>query len=119
MPPPGLLRLGGELELAGFEVALDDLAFRLANGDIDSGDSLGRTAAEWLLNRGHPAVLGLSTMGATLPAALAIAEHYKQERPGTPIVLGGPGTTGTDVAILERFRFIDAVVRGEGGIPGR
>ena len=33
MPPPGLLRLGGELRRRGLPVALDDLAFRLAAGE--------------------------------------------------------------------------------------
>ena len=121
MPPPGLLRLGGELQAAGFQVGLEDLAFRLANGDMGLPESngaepypLAERCAQLLLARDRPKVLGLSTMGATLPAALAIAKHYRAARPQTPILLGGPGTTGTDEAILQRFPYIDAIVRGEG-----
>ena len=34
MPPPGLLRLGGTLRERGVEVVLEDLAYRLAAGDV-------------------------------------------------------------------------------------
>ncbi len=114
MPPPGLLRLGGEIEAVGHGVLLEDLAFRLAAGELDSEVGLCRSAAECLVARGPVDVLGLSVMGATLPAALAIAKHYRAARPETPILLGGPGTTGTDRGLIERFPFVDGIVRGEG-----
>jgi hypothetical protein len=114
MPPPGLLRLGGALRgTAGLELALEDLAFRLAAGDLPAGDRLADGAAELLL--GHaPDALGLSVMGATLPAALAIAERVRARSPKTRILLGGPGTTGIDAELVARFGCVDAVVRGEG-----
>ncbi|MDF1836534.1 MAG: radical SAM protein [Planctomycetota bacterium] len=114
MPAPGLLRLGGEMEGVGHHVLLEDLAFRLAKGELDPGEGLCRSAAECLIARGPVDMLGLSVMGATLPAALAIAQHYKNAFPRTPILLGGPGTTGTDRGLLERFSQVDGVVRGEG-----
>jgi len=117
MPPPGLLRLAGAVRAAepgaASDVALEDLAYRLAAGDLPSGDGLCAAAAELLLARA-PDLLGLSTMGATLPAALAIAARVRAERPATRIVLGGPGATGIDAALLARFDAVDAVVRGEG-----
>ncbi|MCA9000510.1 MAG: B12-binding domain-containing radical SAM protein [Planctomycetes bacterium] len=114
MPPPGLLRLGGEMEIAGHEVLLEDLAFRLAAGEIPGDEGLCRESARLLSNRGPVDFLGLSVMGATLPAAIAIAKHYRHAHPETPIWIGGPGTTGTDQALLERFDWVDGVVRGEG-----
>lgn len=113
MPPPGLLRLGGALRAAGFDVALEDLAFRLAEATLPADDRLADASAAWLLRAGPPQVLGLSVMGATVPIALAIAERVKRVAPRTWILLGGPGTTGIDVALLERFAAIDVVVRGE------
>jgi tRNA A37 methylthiotransferase MiaB len=118
MPPPGLLRLGGFVREAGFEVHLEDLAFRFANGELPATDELGLASAEFLLecmeqSRG-PWALGLSTMGATLPIALVIARIVRERIPNLPILLGGPGTTGSDESILERFPFVDAIVRGEG-----
>ena len=114
MPPPGLLRLGGALEAAGHEPLLEDLAFRQAEGSLGSGDHIFQKAAELLDAQGPIDMLGLSVMGATLPAALLIAEQFRALKPTTPIVLGGPGASAIDVALLERFKAIDVVVRGEG-----
>ncbi|MBI1381926.1 MAG: radical SAM protein [Planctomycetaceae bacterium] len=114
MPPPGLLRLGAWLARDGWSVALDDLAHRLARGDLPAGDGLVDAAAERLLAGAVPWVLGLSVMGATLPAALGILERVRALAPSVVTLLGGPGTTGIDGALLERFPFLDGVVRGEG-----
>jgi radical SAM superfamily enzyme YgiQ (UPF0313 family) len=117
MPPPGLLRLGGALERAGVGVALEDLAFRLAEGTLAGDDHLADDAAALLLADGGPRLfLGLSCMGATLPAALAIAQRVRARRADLVIVLGGPGTTSIESALVERFPFVDAVVRGEGEV---
>jgi len=115
MPPPGLLRLGGKLRACGVDVRLEDLAFRLASGALANRGDLADGCAEHLL-AAAPDVLGLSVMGATLPIALLIAERFRAGAPGVPILLGGPGTTGVAEAVLERFPFIDVVVRGEGEV---
>jgi hypothetical protein len=114
MPPPGLLRLGGELARQGIAVELEDLALRLARGELANGSLMCESAARLLLRRGDHEVIGLSVMGATLPAALEITRRLRDLRPGVKLLLGGPGTTGCDRAILERFPWVDAVVRGEG-----
>ncbi len=116
MPPPGLLRLGGALRAAGIDVELDDLAHRLAAGEIPEGDELADGAARWLARGGAPGILGLSVMGATLPIALAILEILRPLMPRTLFVLGGPGVHGTDKRVLARFPQVDAIVRGEGEI---
>jgi hypothetical protein len=113
MPPPGLLRLAGELLRRDLPIELEDLALRRARGELAAGSLMCESAARLILRRGDFDVVGLSVMGATLPAALVIAGRLKDLRPGLRVVLGGPGTTGTDGAILERFPAIDAVVRGE------
>ncbi|WP_145196392.1 B12-binding domain-containing radical SAM protein [Planctomycetes bacterium Poly30] len=116
MPPPGLLRLGGALRDAGHQPALEDLAHRLATGAIAGGEELAVSAAKYLLPRGQPDLFGLSVMGATLPIALEIARELRPLWPGVPFVLGGPGVNGTDHWILERFPWIDGIVRGEGEV---
>ncbi len=114
MPPPGLLRLGGELERQGIEVELEDLAWCLAAGKLE-GDLI-EACAQHLAGRGTFSVVGFSVMGATLPAALAIAADLRALSPATRIILGGPGTTGIDRELLTRFPVLDAVVRGEGEV---
>lgn len=114
MPPPGLLRLGGELERSGVDVALEDLAHRLSAGDLPDDDRLADAACEWIVTRGEFDVIGFSVMGATLPIALAILERVRARNGAVALWLGGPGTTGVDRALLARFPYIDAVVRGEG-----
>jgi radical SAM superfamily enzyme YgiQ (UPF0313 family) len=120
MPPPGLLRLGGWLRDAGIEVRLEDLAFRLAAGELPASDELGLASAELLVERMDKAMgpwaLGLSTMGATLPIALVIARHVRRLCPGVPILLGGPGICGCDERVLHDYADIDAIVRGEGEV---
>ena len=115
MPPPGLLRLGGFLRARGFEVVLDDLAYRLGAGDLPGDDRLAEAAAAWIGRSLTPGtVLGLSTMGATMPIALRIAEHVREAFPGVPILFGGPGVQGVDEALVARFECVDGVLRGEG-----
>ncbi|MCP3916353.1 MAG: radical SAM protein [bacterium] len=113
MPPPGLLRLGGALLRHGIAVRLDDLAYRQASGELPADDGLARTAAQRLLSGATPDVIGLSVMGATLPIALAILREVRCRAPHARLLLGGPGIGGVDVAVLERFAWVDAIVRGE------
>lgn len=119
MPPPGLLRLGGALLAHGVAVELDDLAHALAAGELPAGDALAEAACERLRAHGDVALLGLSVMGATVPIALAILARVRERAPHVRIALGGPGTTGVDVTLLERFSCIDFVVRGEGEVTLR
>ncbi len=114
MPPPGLLALGAALREADFDVRLEDLAFAQAKGELIADEQLAASAAARLAALEPELALGLSVMGATLPAALLIAAEIKRQRPDLPVLLGGPGTTGCDVVLLERFPQIDAIVRGEG-----
>ncbi len=114
MPPPGLLRLGGELLRSRIDVALLDLAHELGAGVIPHDETLADAACERILTRGEFDAVGLSVMGATLPIALLILERVKLARPRTATWLGGPGTTGIDVRLIERFPFVDAIARGEG-----
>ncbi|MBK7643281.1 MAG: B12-binding domain-containing radical SAM protein [Planctomycetes bacterium] len=116
MPPPGVLRLGGALERAGVAVELDDLAYRMAAGELPANDGLADAAAARLLEahaRERCAAIGLSVMGATLPIALAILERLRRADARLSLWIGGPGTTGVERALLERFFFVDVVARGE------
>ncbi|MEL6428353.1 MAG: radical SAM protein [Planctomycetota bacterium] len=126
MPPPGLLRLGAAARDAGIDVALDDLSYRLGAGELGTGEppndaSLADRCARHLAARcagadGAELLVGLSTMGATLPIALATLERLRPLLPGARFVLGGPGVHGVEERLIERFAAVDVVVRGEAEI---
>lgn len=117
MPPPGVLRLGGSLRAEGWDVRLMDLAHELAAGHLGSECVLNEeslsAAADRILGE-EPDVVGLSTMGATLPAALVITRLLRERAPHLHLHLGGPGIGEVDERVLERFKWIDLIVRGEG-----
>jgi hypothetical protein len=117
MPPPGVLRLGGSLRAEGWDVRLLDLAHELAAGHLGSECVLDQgslsAAADRILAEA-PEVVGLSTMGATLPAALVITRLLHERAPHLHLHLGGPGVGEIEERVLERFGWIDLIVRGEG-----
>lgn len=117
MPPPGVLRLGGALGANGWDVHLVDLAHELAAGHLGDERVLDENslsaAADRILGE-EPDVVGLSTMGATLPAALVITRMLRERAPRLHLHLGGPGIGEVDERVLERFDWIDLIVRGEG-----
>ena len=115
MPPPGLLRLGGAMERAGLGVALVDGAHEVARGAWRAAHMAEDACAAVMARvaRGGVGAVGFSTMGATLPAALAIATRLRQAGLTVPVWLGGPGVGGVEEEILRRAPAVDVVVRGE------
>ncbi|TAJ20825.1 MAG: B12-binding domain-containing radical SAM protein, partial [Planctomycetota bacterium] len=114
MPPPGLLRLGGALERAGHAATLVDLPLEVSRGALSLDDAFAAQAAELLAARGPQRVYGISTMGATLPSAVLIADALRARDASARIALGGPGCGSIDAEVLRRFHSVDAIVRGEG-----
>lgn len=109
-PPLGLLYLTSVLERAGRSIDLVDYqvlprARPAADPfDLDTAlDYIGETAA----------VVGFSCMANLLPFTLLVAERFKRLHPEKTILLGGVGPSGVEARILEKFPWIDAVVRGE------
>lgn len=109
-PPLGLLCLTSVLEQRGYAVDLVDYQIlpRLNPGadPFDLGtalDYIGDTAG----------VVGFSCMANLLPFTLLVAQRMRREHPARTIVLGGVGPFGVESLILERFPWIDVVVRGE------
>ncbi|MCF7973613.1 MAG: B12-binding domain-containing radical SAM protein [Phycisphaerae bacterium] len=109
-PPLGLLYLTSVLEQQGFCVDLVDyqiLPRSESHADpfeIDTALAfIGRTAE----------VVGFSCMANLLPFTLLVAQRLKQRHPEKKILLGGVGPFGVESLILERFAWIDGIVRGE------
>ncbi|MFE9775550.1 radical SAM protein [Streptomyces sp. NPDC005931] len=58
-------------------------------------------------------VYGFSTICSSYPLTLRIAERIKHVKPDAAVVLGGPQASVVDVPTLQRFEYVDYVVRGE------
>lgn len=109
-PPLGLLYLTSTLERAGYVVDLIDYQTSPVEHperdlfDLDTAvSSFGETAD----------VVGFSCMANLLPYTLLVARRLKELHPQKTIVLGGVGPFGVEELILERFPWVDVVVRGE------
>jgi tRNA A37 methylthiotransferase MiaB len=59
-------------------------------------------------------MVGLMTDADSLHHTVTMARLFKQRSPRTRICLGGPASSPISDLLLERFPFIDMVVRGEG-----
>ncbi|MCX6561172.1 MAG: radical SAM protein [Candidatus Aminicenantes bacterium] len=109
-PPLGLLYLTSVLEQKGYSVDLVDYqVLPRVRPDMDPFNletALGYIGAT-------AAVVGFSCMANLLPFTLLVAERFKRLHPEKTILLGGVGPFGVESAILARFPWIDAVVRGE------
>jgi radical SAM superfamily enzyme YgiQ (UPF0313 family) len=67
----------------------------------------------WLLLNEEPDVLGFTTLGCNLICTAKVAGHIKKQRPGLPVLLGGPHATILHREHLEHFEAFDVIVRGE------
>jgi anaerobic magnesium-protoporphyrin IX monomethyl ester cyclase len=103
-PPLGILYCAGVLKAGGIEVSLlDQPAKRF---------SLDQTMS-WV-KKEDPDILGFSVLLSTAKQAPKIAERVKAENPNVTVVFGSHHSTFNAERILEKYPFVDIVVRGEG-----
>ena len=103
-PPLGILYCAGVLKAGGIEVSLlDQPAKRF---------SLDQTV-NWV-KKEDPDILGFSVLLSTAKEAPKIAERVKTENPNITVVFGSHHSTFNAERILEKYPFVDIVVRGEG-----
>jgi radical SAM superfamily enzyme YgiQ (UPF0313 family) len=103
-PPLGILYCAGVLKAGGIAVSLlDQPAKRF---------SLDQTV-NWV-KKEDPDILGFSVLLSTAKEAPKIAERVKTENPNITIVFGSHHSTFNAERILEKYPFVDVVVRGEG-----
>lgn len=111
--PVGLLALASYIKQYGYQLIIIDLDI-LRNGSEYPPDFF-KQAAEKILSC-RPQVLGFSVMCNTLPTTLLIAEECKKLAPQLPIIFGGPEVCFEEIEVLETFKQINIIVRGEGEI---
>jgi radical SAM superfamily enzyme YgiQ (UPF0313 family) len=107
--PLGCLYLTRALKEAGYAVDFRDYQCHETDDPFD---------LETFLGFAHdPApVIGLSCMANLLPFTILASRALKERYPDRTIVLGGVGTTAVEEPILQRFPWIDVIVRGEGEV---
>ena len=103
-PPLGILYCAGVLRKGGIEVSLlDQPAKRF---------SLDQTV-NWV-KKEDPDIIGFSVLLSAAKEAPKIAERVKAENPNITVVFGSHHATFNAERILEKYPFVDIVVRGEG-----
>jgi len=103
-PPLGILYCAGVLKAGGIEASLlDQPAKRF---------SLDQTV-NWV-KKEDPDIIGFSVLLSVAKEAPKIAERVKAENPNITVVFGSHHATFNAERILEKYPFVDIVVRGEG-----
>lgn len=111
--PLGLLALAAYLLPHGIEVDIADLNLAFNDGRWKNDKYFYQNGAE-ILESHNSDILGFLTASDAYHHTINIAKQYKMRNPETPIILGGYQASVTDVETINKFPFIDAVVRGEG-----
>ena len=96
----------------GAETALFDVNRLVEHGRLEVEPGIWQRAAT-LLAETDPAAVLLETWTGTLHNTLLLAEGLRRTLPEVPLVLLGAGTSAMAAGVLERFEFVDGVIRGE------
>lgn len=112
LPPLGLINLGTALNAGRHDAEIVDLVLALRRGELTAGSTLYDECARMILAR-EPDMVALAAQCATYPPLIGIAKRLRLLRPDLKIIVGGHNATFLAEETLERFPFIDAIVRGE------
>jgi radical SAM superfamily enzyme YgiQ (UPF0313 family) len=103
-PPLGILYCATLLAENGTKVSvLDQAALGFSS----------RQAIQWI-KRENPDVLGFSVLLTSFKEALNIARQVKTQNPNMVVVFGNYHATFNAEKIIEKYPFVDIIVRGEG-----
>jgi anaerobic magnesium-protoporphyrin IX monomethyl ester cyclase len=104
--PLGPLYVAAALEGAGYTVDLRDYQMHEAE-ELFSAEEVVR-----FLDGAAP-IVGFSCMANLLPFTLLAMREYKRAHPDHTLILAGVGPKSVEQPILERFPWVDLIVRGE------
>ncbi len=113
LPPLGLINLATGLQQAAHRPVILDQVLGLRAGTLPMGPTLYDACAEQIAAE-RPDVVAFGAQCTTYPPTLNIARRVARLCPTARIVIGGHNASFVDRTTLERFPWIDAVVRGEG-----
>lgn len=103
-PPLGILYCAGVLIGEGIEVSILDQAVKVFST---------RQTVNWV-KKENPHILGFSVLNSSMEEAVKIARQAKMENPNLTIVFGNYHATFNAERILNKYPFVDMIVRGEG-----
>jgi radical SAM superfamily enzyme YgiQ (UPF0313 family) len=118
LPPLGLINLATALKSSPYQVVLIDFVLAIRQQTLRMGENIYSDCAQMIL-REAPDIVGFSAQGTTYPAVIQICKKIRDKRPDVKNVIGGHSASFLDRLTLERFPFVDAIVRGEGEITFR
>lgn len=115
LPPLGLLNLATSLRRPADQTVILDFVLALRDGSLQAGPDLYDDCAR-RITAGAPDLVAFSAQCTTYPPTVAIARRVREQLPAARIVIGGHNASFVDTATLERYPWVDAVVRGEGEV---
>lgn len=113
MPPLAIMRLSSVLKAVGQDVTLRDYIYKLKAREFDLGEGMYDQIARDILAT-EPRFVGFSVQCTTYPSALSVAKRLKQLDDSIVIGFGGHNTGFLDTVTIERYPWIDLIIRGEG-----
>lgn len=113
LAPLGLINLATALKGSPHQVVLMDFVLAIRQKTLKMGKNIYGDCAERILDEA-PDVVGFSAQCTTYPAVVQICRKIKNKRPDVKIVIGGHNASFVDRLTLERYPFLDCIVRGEG-----
>ncbi|MCX6577962.1 MAG: radical SAM protein [Candidatus Aminicenantes bacterium] len=111
--PLGLLQLAASLQRISCPALILDFDLDVFLDQASSEDDFLKKAVGRIGETGC-GIIGISVASATLPLAILLARRLKSRIGDALVILGGPGASAVERAILEAFPEVDVVVRGEG-----
>ena len=110
MPPVGMLSIAEYLERGGYRAVVDNLGERmLADPNLDVEEYIGQLSARVYSIGLHWCVHS--------QGAIEIARLCKRLHPEALVILGGLTATVFHEEVIQKYEFIDAVLRGEAEKP--
>ncbi len=109
--PLGLSSIGPVIESCGVEVVYFDINIELEKKKQSNSTYINAAIA---ILKYKPDYVGFMTRCDILPRVLLCAKLIKVYNSKIKIILGGSGVSTIEKEVLEKFRYVDLIIRGEG-----
>jgi len=115
LAPLGLINLATAMKGSRHRVVLMDFVLAIRQRTLKMGKNIYDNCAERILAEA-PDIVGFSAQCTTYPAVIQICRKIRNKRPDVKIVIGGHNASFVDRLTLDRYPFVDCMIRGEGEI---